>query len=73
MFGESEVFQRDDGQELAKSSRRFAEFVPERDQLRKQAYFVGFPEDEIVVWIRAHAPTRAAAAPKRASASSLRR
>ncbi len=56
----------------ARTPRGLIQFMPERIRPGEQPYFVGFPEDEVIVRIRSDA-TRAAAALRRASASSLRR
>src|SRR5690606_10611954 len=51
LVGKTKVLQLDKGQRLAQRPRRPVQFSPDRI-LGKKPYFVGFPEDEIIVRIR---------------------
>jgi hypothetical protein len=58
IVGKTEVGEGDEGEQGAKCAGGLVEFVPERIGVGEKGYFVGFPEDEVIVGIRSDADAR---------------
>jgi len=58
VFGEAKIGQGDEGQQGTKGAGGLVEFVPKRIGVGEERYFVGFPEDEVIVGIRSDADAR---------------
>ena len=54
----TEIRERNEGEQGAKGAGGLVKFVPERVGAGQESYFVGFPEDEVIVGIRSDADAR---------------
>jgi hypothetical protein len=58
VIGKAEVGERDERQQGAEGAGGLVQLVPEGIGAGQEGYFVGFPEDEVIVWIRSDADAR---------------